>query len=449
MAQRAKRGLATWITSSTTPLFVLDSRRVVLVFNRGCETLTGWTAAEVIGKEAQWRVHVDSHNVKCLTASLCPPQSVLQGSSLVVPTAMRSRDGTLLNVLIHFFPLRDDADPHAFRTLGVIVANADSASAQPHIRNVGNRSELFSVLSQLQQRYGVDSIVAKTDEMRRVVAQIAVAAQSEVTVQFQGEVGVGKEHLARHIHYNSNREQRRFVTVHCRTSSHFEIQRILKRISAEDRNDEAKTLGTVCLRDVDSLSQDLQAVVCDQLRSGSAYRWICSVETDDTDKPVPAAETLSPLLSAMVIQVPPLRRRRDEICLLATWFLDLINRTRETPIEEITEDVYEEFLAYEWPGNVAELEKVVHAAANRCRSRQLDVGDLPVSFHAGRDAQTVRPQSKSETLDEYLQRIERERICEVLGQVQGNRSAAAERLGMPRAKLYRRLKSLGIDAPEE
>ena len=74
-----RRGLSTWLTNSLTPVFVLDARRMVLVFNRGCEELTGWSASDVVGNVCDYATETDRTQVESITGCLCPPPEVLTG----------------------------------------------------------------------------------------------------------------------------------------------------------------------------------------------------------------------------------------------------------------------------------------------------------------------------------------------------------------------------------
>lgn len=86
---RRVRGLATWLTQAREPIFVLDNRRAVLFFNHGCEELTGWTAADVIGQICDYVSEPDPQQIEHLTGGLCPPPEVLDGVPAVRPHPIR------------------------------------------------------------------------------------------------------------------------------------------------------------------------------------------------------------------------------------------------------------------------------------------------------------------------------------------------------------------------
>ena len=130
--------------------------------------------------------------------------------------------------------------------------------------------------------------------------------------------------------------------------------------------------------------------------------------------------------------------------MLATLFLEKLNRQFNCSVEHFSPEVEAELQAYHWPGNVRELVSVIEDAVRNCESTSIQVDDFNLQFNAGRDAQRTRPIQNSESLEDFLNRVERERICEVFSSTHQNKKATAEILKMTRAKLYRRMQSLGI-----
>lgn len=445
MTRRPRRGLATWITSSRTPMFVLDDRRVVLVFNRGCEELTHWPAGDVIGKSCEFISVAQPDQVECLTSALAPPQAVLEGSPEIVETLIRRRDGTPQPRRIQFVPLTENDDRERTRILGIVL-DPDGGAPRPPL--AGNRHvELAHLVADLHQRYTVDRIVARSPEMQRVAAQVELARESPVCVHFTGEPGTGKEHLARLIHYGSDAKKTRFVPIGCRTSSHFELSRTIRRLLDAEV---AAAVGTVYLDQVECLPRDLQTRIVDRF-DATAFRWMSSAAggidhfTEEQFDP-----QLRCRLTSLTVRVPPLRERAEDLLLLAQQILEEGNREWTVPRERFSSDVERLFQQYAWPGNVDELAAVIQQAARRCHGPEITVSDLPFEFTSGLDAQSLGPAEPEQVdLENYLNNVEREQIERALTHARGNKAAAAERLGIPRARLYRRMKALGITDPEE
>ena len=144
MAQRARKGLATWLTSSVAPLFVLNHRGVVLVFNHGCEELTGWEAGEVIGKRCLQRVDANSNSPNSITAALAPPEKVYAGEVSSVSVMLPVQNRSAISQLIHYFPIPQSEDESEFRILGVIAA-PDATARSETVSTLKQKFELASL----------------------------------------------------------------------------------------------------------------------------------------------------------------------------------------------------------------------------------------------------------------------------------------------------------------
>lgn len=434
--QRSRRGLATWITGSQTPIFVLDQRNMVLVFNHGCEELTGWQAANVIGKTCEYVSDAPGSQIESITAALCPPAKVFDGEPAFVNSVIQTRDGEILTRGIHYFPLvTDDSNQ---RILGVIlpreIASPEQAERPRHF-------ELAATLAQLRQKYDTARIAATSTSMQRVLTQIKLASQSDVPVHLVGEKGSGKQYIARTIHYQSDRKSERFIPLNCRTGSYQEIATTLDQLL----NVKGETFsGTVFLDDVDAFPRDLQNLIADRIES-SSIRWMSSstqaIEQLDEKVMSPAFRCL---MTPIAISTPALRHRLSDIPLLAQQMIEECNRQGNKQIEGLESETETELLSYEWPGNVAELERFIHAAWEKTAGPLIRTEDLPIEFLAGVDARSQTAPQAHASLDEQLIEYERSLIEAALITAQGNKAHAAKLLKIPRPKLYRRLEVLEI-----
>ncbi|MCA8996579.1 MAG: sigma 54-interacting transcriptional regulator [Planctomycetaceae bacterium] len=438
MATRTRRGLATWLTNSLTPIFVLDDRRVVLVFNRGCEELTQWPMGEVIGKTCVRRSDLVPQELGALTSVLTPPATVFEGAPAQLNIVCPRRDGSTCERSIWFLPLSDADGSGKFRVLGLFGDVMPLPSTAEH-----RRYEVSRHLADLHQRYGIQRMAAVSPAMQRVASQVALARRSDSSIHFQGDLGTGKEHLARLIHYASPRRTQRFLPVRCETASHFEIHRFLQRLT-EQIEDGAEDIGTVYLNRVDQLSRDHQEQVL-AMTSLEPIRWMSSSfnKLDDL-REEEFSEELRYRLTSIVVDVPVLKRRHADLPILVQQFIDERNLPQEPQRDGVSSEVESLFLSYDWPGNVEELERVVAGAYENCPQGMIGVAHLPWEFRAGLDAQCVPRPVRAETLDESLERYERRIIIEALQRANFNRTLAAELLGIPRPKLYRRLEALGL-----
>ena len=155
------------------------------------------------------------------------------------------------------------------------------------------------------------------------------------------------------------------------------------------------------------------------------------------------------MLSTIVIELPSLAQRRDDLPLLAQLFLEDVNASGTRQIGGFTPAALDALDAYPWPGNLDELAAVVTEAHQRARGAEIDVGDLPEKLHWAAQA-AAHPRANEETivLEEYLARVERELIRRALARCRGNKAKAARLLGMTRPRLYRRMVQLGLEEKE-
>ena len=304
--------------------------------------------------------------------------------------------------------------------------------------------------------------------MMRVLNQIDLACRSDAPVTLVGEDGTGKEHIARHIHYEIHADGRSFVPVDCRRLSARELKPILRRLSEGDVppgiipddpfSASGLRPGTIYLAHVDHLPRDLQEIVVqifsqDSGGESSGLRLMAS-STNPLDQAF-RRETICPdlyyLLTVLTMVIPPLRRRRDDLQPLAQSLLEAENQTTENQISEqqvggFSEEIWQQFREYNWSGNVDELSTVIREARAACTGPLIQRKDLPFRFRTGLDAQAVGPPIRPRVvpLEQLLARVEVEQIQFALEQSGGNKSQAAKLLGLTRPRLYRRMKTLGI-----
>jgi DNA-binding NtrC family response regulator len=303
--------------------------------------------------------------------------------------------------------------------------------------------------------------------MRRVFEQIQMARQSDVPVHFVGPRGAGKEHLARAVHHEGDSPLGAFVPLDCQQSP-FELLEILKRLlhpHADDAPVTSQHPRTLYLNDITHLSRDVQerllAVYRDeQQRMKERVRLprLMSSSTESLAAAV-ADDRLLPdfyfLLTPLVIEVPALRQRMDDLTLLAQAFLESLNRGVGRQLAGFSDPVWPQLREYQWPGNLDELLLVVQEARDNSSGAMIEVKDLPLRFRAGLDAQSIGPMQRNladepiPPLESHLATVERDLITRALAQTKQNKTLAAKLLGIPRPVLYRRMDALGLSSTEK
>jgi DNA-binding NtrC family response regulator len=308
-------------------------------------------------------------------------------------------------------------------------------------------------------------MVGRSAGMLAVYKQIAYAADSWAPVLVTGESGTGKELVARAIHRHSRRASRPFVAVNCGALAETLLESELfghVRGSFTGAVTDHKGVfeqahgGTVFLDEIGDTTPALQVKLLRVLQEHEV-RPVGSTRAVSVDARVVAATNvdleravaehrfrhdLYYRLSVVVISLPPLRERRGDIPLLIQQFLHASSARRGRTVA-MTADAIEALTRYDWPGNVRELENTIERLVVFSRG-DIDVGDLPPMLTAARPLEE-RVFDGLPTLDE----LERRYLIHVLEAVGGNRTRAAEALGIDRRTLYRMAERFGIDLTDE
>lgn len=456
---RTRGGLPEWLSQTELPVFVVDSRRVVLFFNRGCERLTGWNAGDLIGKVCEVHADGEADHATTLLSALCPP-------ALPVPASNRihilTREGESLDRVAHFFPLppteAEADDTHPLRWLGIVDQRTAPISVAPISAESELHAELSTLKSDLRKRYSLSQVIATESGMRRILARLQLAVTQHVTIAFSGQSGTGREHLARAVHYAGENRIRAFVPVDCRLPAEA-LSEILDRLSTPDKVDlpiPVLRVGAVLLQHVESLPRELQESLvrnADITPGPHAIRWMISADSS-FDALVDSGVMLPEFrdrFGVLEVVLPALRDRPADLALLAQHALEESNTGSEKQLTGFSPDVWREMQSYNWPGQLDELFSVVREAHAASVGPVVSVADLPFRFRAGKDAQSVSPPPPVQqiSLDDLLLKVEKEQLLTALERAAGSKQLAADFLGIPRAKLYRRMEAHGLWKPND
>ena len=330
-------------------------------------------------------------------------------------------------------------------------------------------SENAYLRSQLEDRYQFGGILGHSRPMQKLFHLLETVARSSSTILITGETGTGKEVVARAIHHNSARRSHRFVALNCSAIPETLLEAELfghvrgaftGAVGARQGRFEQAHKGTLFLDEVGTMSTALQMKLLRALQEREFER-VGDSQTIKVDVRVIAAtnselakmvaegafrEDLYYRLHVIPIQLPPLRDRRDDIPVLVKHFLEKF--APGTPMQ-VSQDAMRSMMAYQWPGNVRQLENAIErAVALSAGRREVDVIDLPVEVQATpQDAAAPFVDFPDSGLDlpAYLATIERELIQRSLERTGGNRNKAAELLRIKRTTLVEKLKRLGHD----
>jgi two-component system, NtrC family, response regulator AtoC len=311
----------------------------------------------------------------------------------------------------------------------------------------------------LREKYRLENVVGRSEAMLQVYKTAARVALTDATVLIQGESGTGKELVARAIHTASPRAQRPFVAVDCGAIAEGVLESELfghargaftgAQATRRGLFEEAD-LGTLFLDEIGDIGQNLQARLLRALQEGTIRR-VGTNEPIAVDVRIVAAtnkdladevkggrfrEDLYYRLNVVTIQIPPLRERREDIPLLAEHFAAKHGRAEGAAISAGARDL---LVAHEWPGNVRELENVVARALALNPSGVILPEDLPDHLREGQAAAAPLAGVPAAHDRPTLAELERRYAAQVLSETGGNKTRAAEILGIDRKTLYRLL----------
>ena len=332
-------------------------------------------------------------------------------------------------------------------------------SMERALRDRRLRVEVARLREEVSDKYSFSNIIGRSSAMQEVFDLIRRVASSPVSVLITGESGTGKELVARALHFNSSRANRPFVPVNCAAIPDALLESELfgyKRGAFTDARQDRKGLmveaagGTIFLDEVAELPPTLQAKLLRVLQEREVkplgsnksvsidVRFISATNRNLEEMRQGEAfrEDLYYRLNVVQIDIPPLRERSEDILPLAGHLLAKAAARANKEVDGISPAVAKALLAHHWPGNVRELENVLERAVALCEGGQMELGDLPPSMLEPRSTDLLAAAASRQM---SLSEIEQEYILQVLEEEQGNKTRAAQRLGLDRKTLYRKL----------
>jgi len=437
-------------------IVVQDPSGTTIYANQATLDYTGLTAEDVIAPHFRERIfHPD--DLERLREQR--KAALARGLPFEIEQRARRKDGQYRWFLIRYNPFRNDQG-QVTRWYATGTDIDDRVRAEERTRN-----ENLALREQIDRDSMFEDIVGSSEELRKVLHQIAKLASSDSTVLILGETGTGKELIARSIHKRSNRADRAFIGVNCAAIPQSLIaselfghekgaftgatQRRLGRF-------ESANGGTIFLDEVGDLPPEIQVALLRVLQEREIER-VGSNKTIPIDVRVVAAthrdlntlvaegkfrEDLLYRLNVVPIDVPPLRQRVADIPLLVEYFIERLGKKAGKKFRTIDKGSLRLLQAYDWPGNIRELQNVIERAVILCEGETFSAdetwlrGALPVA------------RSRASTLNGALVKQEKEMIEAALAETHGRisgPSGAATKLGLPARTLDSKIKRLRIN----
>jgi two-component system response regulator HydG len=319
-----------------------------------------------------------------------------------------------------------------------------------------------------------ESLVGEAAATKELYRQIELVAPTNFSVILYGESGTGKEVIARTIHDLSSRKDKPFIAMDCGTLSRelagSELFGHMKgsftgALSDKEGHFELAGGGTLFLDEVANLSADIQASLLRVIQERK-FKRVGGVKEMDVDVRLIVAsnenlqaayqkgkfrEDLYHRFNEFSVNLPPLRKRKDDIPLFAAFFLDKTNRELDKTIEGFEDEVLKMFINYSWPGNLRELRNVVRRAVLLTNKGQISKTTLPWEITNAEAAPAQHEYNRTDLVEEELpkktpglkdaaSKAEYETIMNVLKEVNFNKTKAAELLNIDRKTLYNKIR---------
>lgn len=426
-------------------LMIVDKEGNILFFNRAAEEITGYGKAEVIGKQC---TVLDSDTCVVLTDEGKRKSCSIfkMGTIENKKCRIRSSDGRAVYLLKNATVLRDEKG----EMIGAVESMTDITSLYM------KEMELEELKQELRQEYWFMGLLGKSGPMQKLFEQIRNAAASEAPVLICGESGTGKNLVAQAIHALSRRKDGPFVAMNCGSLNDYLLESELfghKKGSftgaVNDRMGrfEAAHDGNIFLDEIGDMPKIMQVKLLRVIEEKVVERVgdhrpvpvnirLISATNRDLNALVNSdlfREDLLYRINSILIKVPPLRDRVEDVPVITFHYLKKISHINSKNIRRISPEAMDIITNYPWPGNVRQLINALEHSAITCKGDTVEVTDLPdYVFHEHKAAGNE-------------QNIDRQKLLSALALNNGNRTLTAKHLRISRVTLWKRLKDFGIE----
>ena len=423
--------------SITDGVFTVDNSCIITSFNKAAERITGFSAQAAIGKHCFEIFRTEICHKSCALRDTLASHRPVKNARVTIIT----HEGKEATISVSTTELRGE--------IGEKIGGVE------FFRDV---SEVEHLRQRLDEEKVVESLVATSPSMRRMIGMLPNIAESECNVLLQGPSGTGKELFAQALHVLSPRKYGPYIKLNCgalpATLLESELFGYVKGAFTDAKRDKPGRFaqangGTLLLDEISEMDISLQVKLLRVLNNGE-YQPLGSTKTLRTDARIIAAtnanlrgairkgtfrEDLYFRVNVVALDLPALNERPEDIPVLVQHFLGEFCEKKSSPICDVAPEVLAIFHKYSFPGNVRELENAVEHALVMCQGERIEVEHLPSHIVAESDGHN------GFVFDE---KYEKDVIEEALQRHHGNRAKVAVELGMHRSTLWRKMKVYGL-----
>jgi PAS domain S-box-containing protein len=433
------------LDSITEGVFSVDREWRITSFNRAAEEITGIPRGEAIGKPCK----------DILRANICEGHCAL-GETLETGKPIVNRSVTILDAEGRLKPI----------SITTALLKNEAGDVIGGVETFRDLSLMEKLRKELRRQYEMVDIISRNHRMQDLFGVLPDLADSASTVLIEGESGTGKELVAHAIHELSPRKKKAFVAVNCGALPDTLLESELFGYKAGAFTDARKDKpgrfaaaegGTLFLDEIGDISPAMQVRLLRFLQE-RVYEPLGSVEPVRADVRIVAAthrdltrmvsdkqfrEDLYYRINIVKLQLPPLRDRLEDVPLLVDHFIDRFNTLQGKAIAGISDEALACLMAYDYPGNIRELENFIERAFILCRSGRIERKHLPEPVCTG------RTEGLPAEAGDSFEKMEAAFLMNALRRHNWNRNATARALGIHKTTLFRKLKALGLNPPRK
>ena len=429
------------LDSITEGVFTVDSDWCITSFNRAAEEITGIPRNKALGQKCS----------DILRADVCETDCALRET-------MRTGK-PIINRAVHIVDAKGERHAIAISTA---LLKDEKGKVIGGVETFRDMSLVEELRKKIEGRYCCEDIVSQNHRIQNLFSILPNIAQSDCNVLIEGESGTGKELFARAIHNLSFRKDKSFVAVSCGALPDTLLESELFGYKAGAFTDAKKDKpgrfamaegGTLFLDEISDVSAAVQVRLLRVLQERT-YEPLGAVSSVNANVRVITAankklselveqgrfrEDLYYRINVMKLELPPLRERKDDVPLLVNHFINRFRRLRNKNINCVTDEVLANLLAYDYPGNVRELENIIEHCFVLCQGEVIEKKHLPASVCTSSSAHKIKTSEIT-----TLRHMEQLLIIEALRRNKGNQTATAKELGINKSTLFRKLKAYDI-----
>jgi transcriptional regulator with PAS, ATPase and Fis domain len=442
------------LAKAVQPVYVVDAKRRLIWCNPAFLDFFGASAEAIIGQECLWAPPEAEREggsaVSKLLRTVCPSPEVFAGNLRQGEVLRQAADGSLQSHRVTYVPLYEDSggflgvvgiiDPTPQKTghaLSLAPVEAPEGPQDWHLR-------LHRFLQEESFPQVIEALIGTSPRMEQARRQFRAICQCQAHVLIAGPPGTGRRQVAQAIHSFTKESARSIcVTLGCDILGGEVVYSTFLASMRFRPGPGELPIGTILLVNADTLTQEVQAELAKLMADPGFHLRVVATSVEPLVELANRGKAdlhFASLVSTLVIELPPLVGRPEDIPLLAQYFLEKCNSTGDKQIGGFTPEALDWLLAYHWPGNVAEMQALITEIHRRASGPLVRAEDLPERIYfAVQAAKFPTIKEESIQLEKFLLEVRDELLRRALAKTKGNKARAARLLGITRASLLRLL----------